>query len=84
MPGEIMEKVILGTTENHLRDNGVIDCNQHRFIRGTSSLTTLISFYAKVTCLVDQRKPVDVECFYCSKAFDTGSHGILQDKMFSL
>ncbi|KAK4816551.1 hypothetical protein QYF61_017752 [Mycteria americana] len=57
VPGKIMEQVILGVTEKHLRDNAVIGHSQHRFTRGKSCL---ISFYDKVTHLVDQGRPVDV------------------------
>ena len=31
VPGKIMEKVILGVNEKHLRDNTVTGHNQHRF-----------------------------------------------------
>ena len=77
-----MEKVILGVIEKHLRDNAVIGHSQHRFMRGKSCLANLISFYDKVTHLVDQGKPVDVMALDFSKAFDTVSHSIL-DKMSS-
>lgn len=49
--GKIVEKSILGVTEKYLRDNRVIDHPQHRFIRGKSCLTKLISFYDNVTPL---------------------------------
>ncbi|KAK4805520.1 hypothetical protein QYF61_004459 [Mycteria americana] len=44
---------------------------------GTSCLTNLISFYDKVTRLVDEGKAVDVVYLDSSKAFDTVSHSIL-------
>ena len=51
VPGKIMEKIILGVIEKHLKDNGN---SQHGFIRRRSYLTKLMSFYNKFTCLVDQ------------------------------
>ncbi|GAB0179602.1 mitochondrial enolase superfamily member 1 [Grus japonensis] len=36
VPGKIMEKVILGVTEKHLRDNAIVGHSQHGFMRGNS------------------------------------------------
>lgn len=78
---KIMEKVILGVIEKHLRDNTVPDYSQNWFMRGKSCLIKLISFYDNVTHLVGQGKPVDVVDLDFSKTFDTASENILLDKM---
>lgn len=80
MPDKIMEKIILGVTEKHLKDNAVIGQIQHSFSSRRSCLTSLISFY-KITQLVGQRKPANVIFLEFNKAFDIVSHGLLLEKM---
>ncbi|GAB0188265.1 mitochondrial enolase superfamily member 1 [Grus japonensis] len=64
--GKVMEQIILSAIMQHVQDNQVIRPSQHRFMKGRSYLTNLISFYDKVTCLV-----VDVVFLGFSKTFDT-------------
>ncbi|KAK4827625.1 hypothetical protein QYF61_019835 [Mycteria americana] len=81
--GKIMQKIILSTTERHLKNNAIIRQSQRRFTKGKSCSTNLISFYDKVTHLVDEGKAVDVVPLAFSKAFDTVPHSILLDKLSS-
>lgn len=71
----------MDTAEKHLKNNVIIRHTQHRFIKGESCLTNLISFYDKATHLVDEEKLVDVPFFYFSEVFDTATHSILLDKL---
>jgi len=59
VPGRVMEKIIWSAITWHVQDNQVIRPSQCGFVKGKSCFTNLISFYDKVTCLVDKGKAVD-------------------------
>ena len=60
----------------------MITPSQHRFTKARSSLTNLISFCDKVTCLVDEGKAVCVVYLDFSKAFGIVPHSILLETWF--
>uniref|UniRef100_A0A493TNW7 Reverse transcriptase domain-containing protein n=2 Tax=Anas TaxID=8835 RepID=A0A493TNW7_ANAPP len=76
-----MEQIILRVITRHLQGNQAIRPSQHGFMKGRSCLMNLISFYDKVTRLVDEGKAVNVVYLDFSKAFDTVSHSNLLKKL---
>ena len=55
---------------DQLKVNQGVRPSQHGFANGRSCLTNLISFYDKVTRLVDESGAVDVVYLNFSKTFD--------------
>lgn len=60
MPHAIMEKIMLGVIEKHLKGIAVKGQSQHGFMMGKSFLTNLIYLYNRLTHLADQGKTEDV------------------------
>ncbi|GAB0206223.1 mitochondrial enolase superfamily member 1 [Grus japonensis] len=81
VPEKVKEQIILSSITWYVQDNQVIRPSQDEFMKGRSCLTNLISFYDKVTHLVDEGKAVDVVYLDFSKTFDTISYSILLEKL---
>ena len=55
VPGKVMEQIVLSVITWYVQDNQEIGLRQCGFMKGRSCLTNLISFYNKVSHLVDER-----------------------------
>ena len=77
---KVVEWIISGAIMDQLKDNQGIRPSQHGFMNGRSCLTNPISFYDKVTHLVNEGKAVNVVYLDFSKAYDTVPHSILMEK----
>uniref|UniRef100_A0A670HT18 Reverse transcriptase domain-containing protein n=1 Tax=Podarcis muralis TaxID=64176 RepID=A0A670HT18_PODMU len=81
IPGKILEQIIKQTVCEHLERNTVITNSQHGFLKNKSCQTNLISFFDRITSLVDEGNAVDVAYLDFSKAFDKVPHDILVKKL---
>ncbi|KAJ7422487.1 RNA-directed DNA polymerase from mobile element jockey-like protein [Willisornis vidua] len=72
---KFMEKIM------HVQGNQMIRHTWHRFKKGGSCLTNLISFYDQMTFLVDEGKAVHPVCLDFSKAFVAISQSTLLEKL---
>ena len=81
VPGKVMGQIILSAIKSHIMDNQGIRPSQHGFMKGRSCLTNLISFYDKMTQLLDEGKAVDIVYLDFQKTFNTAPHRILIEKL---
>jgi len=81
VPGKVMELFIPSALTGHAKDNQGIRPSQNGFMKGMSCLANPISFYDKVSCLVDEGKDVEVISLDFSKDFDTVPNSILLEKL---
>ena len=81
IPGKIFEQIIKKSVCKHLENNAVITRSQHGFVKNKSCQTNLISFFDRVTSLVDCGNAVDIIYLDFSKAFDKVPHDILISKL---
>lgn len=81
VPGKILENIILSATERLLRNKAIIGQSHHKFLRGDSCVSNLISFYDKVICQVDKGKAMDISLSAFQKGLRYTPHSVPMDKL---
>lgn len=76
VPGKLMVQLLL---PKQLEEKKTIRSSQQGFTKGKCCLTNLVSFYDVITGWVDEGRAVYVVYVDFSKAFDSVSHGILNE-----
>ena len=84
VPCKVLEKVIVRVLCEYLTENSLISDDQFGFRSRHSTIDNLILTYNSITTDLDSGMIVDLIFFDFAKAFDTVSHGLLLQKLYSL
>lgn len=71
-----MEQIHLGVISKFMKDRKVIGSSQYRYAISKSHLTSLISFYDKVTGVMHKGRAMDFLCIDFIRAFGTVPHAL--------
>ncbi|VDL87588.1 unnamed protein product [Schistocephalus solidus] len=78
-----MERIIKWHLIRYLENNQILCDVQHGFRPGRSCLTSALQSHEKLTKATDKGHPVDLVFFDFEKAFDSGPHGLLLQKIWN-
>jgi len=83
IPRKVMKQIILATISKYIMDMKMTGSHHYEFMKGKSCLTNLIAFYDEMTSLMDKERAEHVNHLKFSKAFITGCHSILINKLLT-
>jgi len=78
---KVTKQIILSAITWHVQDNQVIRPSQQGFMKGRSCFTIMITFYDKMTGLVDEGRLSMLFTSTLAKPLTSVSHSILPEKL---
>ena len=72
--GKVVGKIVIKQLTLFLEDNHILHQSQYGFIRGRSTLTSLLSFDNRIADILSKGHPYDIITIDFKKAFDKASH----------
>lgn len=76
-----MDQILLEPGIRHIENKEVVDDNPYGSIKGKLYLTKLVTFYDRITSLIDKGKATNVLYLDLCQAPDIASHNILVSKL---
>lgn len=81
VPSKILERILRDSIADYLLTEGLLNPDQHGFVKGRSCLSNLLLALDKITDALDKGQHVQIGYLDFEKAFDSVNHRLLLQKM---